>query len=151
VECIRLIQAGAVNSILGAALAIEAMLHERSGDAHAGLRARRESVSSSYSLGDRSQLGFALYEVVATFATCGETTVATEIAGWLHGGVHESLYRYLFDRDEAQGLVRLRDRLGDHDFERAMTEGAALTLDEAVERALTTLDALLAEPPDDER
>jgi hypothetical protein len=68
--------------------------------------------------------------------------IATEVAGWLHDGVHQAVARFFFDRD-TDVLAGLREGLGDADFEQAMAEGAQLTVAEVVELTLTTLDALI--------
>ncbi|MGY1602172.1 ATP-binding protein [Geodermatophilus sp. SYSU D00815] len=114
-------------------------LAEHRGDPATALALHRRAVHLSWSTGRRLVAAWLLGEAAGPEAALGRVGRGAVLVGAADAALRElGTDRAPGDRPEHQRVVRtLRAALGDAGFERAAAEGARLSLDEAVELALT--------------
>ena len=127
---------------------IAARLRGRRGDAAAALAGAREAIDYTRSVGDLSNLSYALHDSVLLFVEHGRPSMAAEVAGALDTGALRTM-SYSHGPSEygrrAEARERARAALGDEEFEAANRRGATMPHDDIALRALAELDALLQE------
>jgi hypothetical protein len=151
-ESIALSRAGAVDGGLGTALAVVARIHMNAGRLPDAWRTLRDAVVYSQDVGDTSNLGFALFEMLDGLGRMGgHDAFVAELGGALKEGLFRALLLQtggdeLMRRETA--LTRVRESTDPDAYEVAFARGASLTYDEVIDLALAKLDALLAEASD---
>ena len=151
-ESIELGRLGTSGGLLGFALSRRSVLRAEAGDAAGAGRDAREAVKHGHERGDRPMLTSALECSVAVLQVVGREEAAAVLAGALGAGVTTGVARPLTgglvaDLGVAESLQRAREALGDEMYERAVAQGATMTLDETVAYVFNVLDvAVLAAP-----
>jgi hypothetical protein len=108
------------------------------------------SAIDSRDVGDTSNLGFILFEMLDGLARIGgHDAFVAQLGGALKEGFFQVLLLQTsgdeLTRREA-ALMRVRESTDPDTYELAFARGAALTYDEVIDLALAKLDDLLAEP-----
>lgn len=143
-ECIALTRAGAADGAFGVALVIAARLRTQQGDIAAGIAGAREGIDYTRSVGDLSNLSYALHDSVLLVTQFDRPAIAAEIAGALDTGAR---CRTPTGRASPRGAPtpspRRAPALGDEEFAAATRRGATMTYDDIALRAVAELAALL--------
>jgi predicted ATPase/class 3 adenylate cyclase len=151
-ESIELGRLGTSGGLLGFALSRRSVLRAEAGDAAGARRDAREAVKQGHERGDRPMLTSALEGSVAVLQALGRDEAAAVLAGAIGAGVTTGVARPLTgglvaDLGVAESVQRARDALGEEVYDRALAQGAAMTLDETIAYLFSVLDVAVPVAP----
>ena len=118
-------------------LAVRALVATREGDADGARAALREAIVTANDKGDLPALLTVLEYGIQVWARFGEPERAATVGGAATGplGAFSSLPRYEVPHRDA-ALAQTRAAMGDAAYDAAVTQGAAMSVDEVVAAAL---------------
>ncbi|MGI0130928.1 MAG: tetratricopeptide repeat protein, partial [Thermoplasmata archaeon] len=143
-ESAAVMRSGASDIVLGPALGEIGLLRARAGDAEGAITALQEAVIHVLDDSYRPIVAGTLDRCVHSFASLELDELAAVLAGVISEGALAGMGHY-FDSSAAQrqaALERVRGRLGDDEYERALRRGSGLVYEEVVQYTRQLFDDL---------